>query len=592
MGINNKPSRRTFLAGAAAGMTGAAGLTGLGPATPAAAATGSTGKTVAVLGGGISGLTAAHELAERGFDVTVYERRALGGKARSIPVPGTGQGGRQDLPGEHSLRIYFGFYHNLPDTLRRIPVEGNANGVYDNLVDAGELLFAHDGGRADLHVPLTINRMDNITPESLLAVAQGLAGGALQLPPAEAAVFAQRVLVYMTSSDKRRVGQWENTTWPDFARAAGTSQDYQRVLVDTFTRLLLATKTADASAYTVGQIFENLVFNILGRGNDGAADRVMNAPTNEAFIDPWERHLCDLGVKFRLGWSVDDLVLERGRITAAQVRDSQGRILRAAADHFVCALPIEYAAQIWNKDIRAADPQLCTAATLDTEWMAGLQFYLDRRTPIADGHVFYVDSPWKLTSTSQAAFWNRNLPAQYGDGRVQEIVSTIIGEWDVPGVLFGKPAKELTPEQIFQEVWAQLKESLHDTGQTVLHDSSLIMSFLDPGVTGLGGSNPQSADAMVVHPIGSWKRRPTSRTAIPNLVLAGDYVQTPINAVSMEGANMSGRMAANAVLDATGSHAPRASVQGLYRAPELEALKAEDERRYNAGLPNVYDVQP
>ena len=33
-------------------------------------------RTVAVLGGGIAGLTAAQELAERGFDVTVYELRA------------------------------------------------------------------------------------------------------------------------------------------------------------------------------------------------------------------------------------------------------------------------------------------------------------------------------------------------------------------------------------------------------------------------------------------------------------------------------------------------------------------------------------
>src|SRR3984957_13614321 len=32
--------------------------------------------TVAILGAGIAGLTAAHELAERGFIVTVYEPRA------------------------------------------------------------------------------------------------------------------------------------------------------------------------------------------------------------------------------------------------------------------------------------------------------------------------------------------------------------------------------------------------------------------------------------------------------------------------------------------------------------------------------------
>jgi protoporphyrinogen oxidase len=47
--------------------------------------------TVAVLGGGVAGLSAAHELVERGFSVTVYERSArFGGKARSYGVRGSG----------------------------------------------------------------------------------------------------------------------------------------------------------------------------------------------------------------------------------------------------------------------------------------------------------------------------------------------------------------------------------------------------------------------------------------------------------------------------------------------------------------------
>ncbi len=43
------------------------------------------------------GLTAAHELAERGYAVTVYERRALGGKARSMDAPELGAARRRDL---------------------------------------------------------------------------------------------------------------------------------------------------------------------------------------------------------------------------------------------------------------------------------------------------------------------------------------------------------------------------------------------------------------------------------------------------------------------------------------------------------------
>ena len=47
---------------------------------------------VIVLGGGVGGMSAAHELAERGFEVTVYETRPIpGGKARSMSVPGSGR---------------------------------------------------------------------------------------------------------------------------------------------------------------------------------------------------------------------------------------------------------------------------------------------------------------------------------------------------------------------------------------------------------------------------------------------------------------------------------------------------------------------
>ena len=46
---------------------------------------------VIVLGGGVAGMSAAHELIERGFEVVVLERGQLaGGKARSIPVTDDG----------------------------------------------------------------------------------------------------------------------------------------------------------------------------------------------------------------------------------------------------------------------------------------------------------------------------------------------------------------------------------------------------------------------------------------------------------------------------------------------------------------------
>ncbi|WP_419197957.1 FAD-dependent oxidoreductase [Nocardia vinacea] len=75
--------RRHLLCGLAA--SGAAAVMSGAPH----AAARSVGRTVAVFGGGVAGLTVAHELVERGYDVTVYEPVSVGGKARSIDVPGT-----------------------------------------------------------------------------------------------------------------------------------------------------------------------------------------------------------------------------------------------------------------------------------------------------------------------------------------------------------------------------------------------------------------------------------------------------------------------------------------------------------------------
>src|SRR6266849_3573100 len=97
-------------------------------------------RKVAILGGGVGGLSAAHELMERGFAVTVYEAKNIwGGKARSMGKPQSGTDGRKDLPGEHGFRFFPGFYKHLPDTMKRIPFGNNPHGVFDNLVGTTQI---------------------------------------------------------------------------------------------------------------------------------------------------------------------------------------------------------------------------------------------------------------------------------------------------------------------------------------------------------------------------------------------------------------------------------------------------------------------
>ena len=575
-------SRRGVLAGT--GLAGTALLTvGPGPAYAAR-----PGRRVAVMGGGMAGLTAAHELAERGFRVTVFEPSAWGGKARSIPVPGTGRGARADLPGEHGFRFFPGFYHHVPNTMRRIPAHGGTVG--DNLVAATGGKFLRANGRADGFVfgigpdPEQILTVDGLRKYLM----DNLSGQTV--PPHELAHFVARLLVFLTSSDARRYGQWENVSWWDFVGAASRSKEYQKVLAAGLTRSLVAAKETEASTRTIGNMGEAFVYNIMGRGNDGALDRVLDLPTNEAWITPWVRHLKTLGVRFVGGQRLERYDVKGGRIRSAWVRNGAGRRTRVDADWFVNAMPVEQVTKTFSPDLLKADPSLRRLRQLHPDWMVGIQYFLREQVELTKGHITFIDSPWALTALTQGQFWeDRVISRDYGDGKVVDILSVDVSNWDAPGIGTRKSAKRSSPQEIAREVLTQIRA--HDTARAALPKNAIHSWFLDPGIEWdpRRGRNTNRTP-LLINTVGSWADRPAATTRIPNLFLAGDYVRTDIDLATMEGANESARRASNAILDSWGSKQSRAETFRLYDPPEFAALKAVDARLFAAGLPNALDL--
>jgi uncharacterized protein with NAD-binding domain and iron-sulfur cluster len=576
------PSRRQILAGSALALT---------PALLPAPAFAAPRRAVAVLGGGMSGLAVAHELIERGFSVSVYERKALGGKARSIPVPGSGTGGRPPLPGEHGFRFFPGFYRHVTDTMRRIPFPGNPGGVRDNLIDISAGRLSRSGGRADVGLP-DLNGRGGIGVDWLKETVTGLLQQIASLPPAEVAFFVNRYIVYLTSSEERRYGQWENTSWWDFIRAEGKSSEYRTIVAKFLTRGLVAVKEEVASTRTVGNMGQAFLLSAFGLGNDGDAGlaRMLNAPTNEAWIDPWVAHLRDLGVRFHIGQTVERLDVKNGRIASARTVDTAGKRHRIDADWFVCAVPPDRAVRLWSRDVLAHAPELEGTGQLHTDWMNGIQFYL-RETPRGLGELLsFMDSPWQLTAILQSSIWKRDF-RDYGDGKAVDCLSLDISDWDTPGILYGKPAKRCSPAQVARECWAQMKAHLEDTGASVLPDGILHSWFLDPAITWHPETGRNTNDEpLTVNTIGTWDKRPRPRTGIPNLFVAGDYVQTGTDLATMESANESARAAVNALLEAADSPAAPAETWKLYQPPELDALKRLDAQRYKAGRRHLLDL--
>ena len=173
------------------------------------------GQTVAILGGGIGGLSAAHELAERGFEVRVFESKPIfGGKARSIPVPNSAVEGRKLLPGEHGFRFFPGFYRHVHDTMSRIPFRNNPRGVLDNLVPTTRTALAR-AGAPDM---LVCSRFPRDRHDWKTAI-RGAFDFVRLIPMRDMVHYVRRLLVWLTSCDERRLHEYEHIPWWEFTQA-------------------------------------------------------------------------------------------------------------------------------------------------------------------------------------------------------------------------------------------------------------------------------------------------------------------------------------------------------------------------------------
>jgi len=547
-------------------------------------------KTVAIVGGGVGGLSAAHELAERGFTVDVYEARAAaGGKARSQYVTGSGRGGRRDLPGEHGFRFFPAFYRHVIDTMARIPCGDGT--VADNLVPAPEAGVALADGRA-------VGRLVRCLPSGPRdwIDAFALPFRRLGFTAADAVRFLRRVLHYFTSCARRRLEQYESISWWDFLGGDDYSPSFQRLLV-AVPRTMVAMDPRRGSARTVGDVSMQL---LVDHCVDGArTDRLLCGPTSEVWIDPWRRYLESLGVRFHMGSAARAIHVRDGAVAAVELADGTS----ARADEFVLALPLEALRPLIGEELAGLDPGLSRLRRMPrsrfdrlTSWMSGIQLYLRRDVSIVRGHLLYPDAPWALTSVSQAQFWREEgvLEDRYGDGSVRGLISVDISEFDTPGTYVTKRARDCSPEEVAREVWQQLRAAVNTKRRTVLRDDDLVAWHLDDDLEAQRDGGLVSRSPLLVHPPGSWHDRPEATTELPNLTLAADHVRTHTNIASMEGANEAARRAVNAILDRAGHAGARCDVWPLQEPAIFDRAKQIDERMMGGGpdARHVFDLLP
>jgi uncharacterized protein with NAD-binding domain and iron-sulfur cluster len=535
--------------------------------------------TVAILGGGVAGLSAAHELVERGFSVAIYEMKPIwGGKARSMGKPGTGVGGRRDLPGEHGFRFFPGFYKHLPDTMKRIPFGNNPQGVFDNLVGTTQIGLLREAG-----APVTLPANFPTTIHDWVTGIHTAFSSHFGVAAKEAEFFAHQLFVILTTCPERRLAEYEKIPWWEFVKAGDMSEQYQKLMAIGLTRSLVAMRAQVASTRTVGDILLQLIINQWTPGV--MVDRVLNGPTNDVWIHPWIAYLKQMKVEMHLGAKFKRLQTDGATITSATV-ELDGKDVDVQADYFLCALPVEVMQRLLTDPIKNAAPSLANLDKLGTEWMNGIQFYLAEDVPTVRGHSMYIDSAWALTSISQHQFWPNVDLSLFGDGKVKGILSVDISDWFSPGnKMVDRSAHECTLDEIKDEVWAQLKAHLNALGQHQLEDANLLGWHIDPDIKYPRShvDNDGNAEPLLVNTVNTWQYRPDAATEIPNLYLASDYVRTYTDLATMEGANEAARRAVNAILQHAGSNAARCQIWPLHEPLVFAPLREYDLVRFKLG---------
>jgi uncharacterized protein with NAD-binding domain and iron-sulfur cluster len=461
--------------------------------------------------------------------------------------------------------------------MKRIPF--GTKKVFNNLVEASALSMSLGDDRTDIVVPLPST---NIGLDDVVAAIQLLLGPLPQLSLAEITHFATRMLQFMTSCDDRRWGEYEFQSWWDFVDADDYSEEYRKFLAIGLTRNLVAARAEEVNARTVGFILTQLI------ASGKPLDRLLNGPTNDVWIDPWLTYLQGKGVTYKRNALAESITMSNGKISSVAVR-IDGALTTVTADHYVFAMPLERLLPLLDPNVLAAAPDLADLYQMSTAWMNGIQLYLDRDVPIVRGHTVYLDSPWALTSVSQAQFWPNFSLSNFGDGSVRGLLSIDISNFDKPGILYGKPASQCTKQEIYNEVVAQLTTSLNQTGTTVLDPAWIVDWFLDPSLVFNGSGGPTNEEALLINTAGSYQYRPDARTSIPNMFLAADFVRTNVDLATMEGANEAARRATNAILDRNilWLFTPRCGVWSYDEPAVLIPGKVNDQLRWDLGLDHI-----
>jgi isorenieratene synthase len=451
--------------------------------------------SIAVIGGGLAGVSAASYLAEAGCEVVVYERNNyLGGKLAGWRVEHKGA----SYPMEHGFHAFFRHYYNLNDFLVRV-------GADQNLKSVGSYSILRRDGRAI--------KFDDERSAPALNLIDLARRGMYDLRAVMKPQLVTALLPLLQYDENRTFAAYDHVSYQEFADRVQLPDDLSLAFT-TFARAFFS----DPDRLSLAELIKSFHFYYLSH-DLGLVYDYLDGKVEDKLIAPIRADLLRRGVELRLGEAPDLLTPREGGGFVVAGREF---------DRVVLATDVGAARGL----LEASDLSPWAGSEAPPPAMQSGQGYAVWRLWLPQPIEHEPDLPVFVTTER-----DRVLDAVAFIDRVDPELS----EWAAE---HGGTVIEL---HCYAVPVGCTEADLRIHFRRELQDLLGVSETMRPAFEILRFATDFTALGVGMH-----ASRPTTRAGVEGLYFAGDWIRLPCPAMLMEAAHVSGRLAADAIFDDLG----------------------------------------
>ena len=450
-------------------------------------------RKVAVVGAGIAGMSAVIVLAERGFEVDVYERDGfLGGKVGSWPHQFTPEFNSNV---EHGFHAFFRQYYNLRRILGKVAADKNLIPIDDYLILTQKYgQFSFKG----------INTVPILNLLSLMKT------GIYSFKDILLHLKIGPMMDLLAYDRKHTHEKYDHITYEEFAKSAGLPEQ-MRLMFTTFSRAFFA----EPHLISMAELIKSFHFYFLSNDH-GLIYDVLDDDFDISLWQPVTRYLKNLKTNIYLNKPVDQI----------KKTNSGFKVNGKNYDYVVMGSDIGGTQKIISQSSQLSDEYPDFARQIKeqkrSQKYAVLRLWIDKNTDRELPFFNFTDAVEILDSVTIYHQMEKSSKAwvDQNGGGIFELHSYALPDgWDDPPAIREQFLKE------FNLYFPELK------------DFKIRHEYL------------QVRDDFTAFHTGLYKNRPTPVTGVDGLYLCGDWIKLPVPGMLMEAATTSALLGVNDILN-------------------------------------------